>query len=81
MEINILKRFQILLMKIYAEIFKTLFDNYIQAPTAPRITTNVSQTIEEAQESAPTLCQSISLVVFHPDALAFLSSVLTRGAK
>ena len=52
-----------------------------RAPTAPRLTTNVSQTIEEAQKAAPTLCQAITQVVFHLDALAFSPSVLTRGAE
>ena len=52
-----------------------------RAPTAPRRTTNVSQTTEEAQEAAPTLCQAITPVVLHPDAPALSSSVLTRGAE
>ena len=50
-------------------------------PAATRLTANISQTIKEAQESSPTLCQAISLVVFHPDAPVFSPSVPTRGAK
>ena len=52
-----------------------------QAPNAPRLTTNVSQAIEEAQESAPTLCQTNPLVVFQPVAPASSPSFLTRRAK
>ena len=44
-------------------------------------TTNVIQTIKEAQWSATTLCQSIAPVIFHPDSTAFLPSVLARGVK
>ena len=50
-----------------------------RAPTAPRFTTNVSKTIEEAQEAAPTLCQAITLVLFHQDAPELSPSVLPRG--
>ena len=52
-----------------------------QAPTAPRLKTNMSQTIKEAQEASPTLFQAISLVIFHPDASSFAHSILPRGAK
>ena len=52
-----------------------------RAPTSPSLTTTVSQTIEETQESAPTVCQAIVPVVFHPDAPAFSTSILTRGSK
>ena len=37
------------------------------APTAPRLTTNVSEIIAEATEAAPILCQVACQVVFHPD--------------
>ena len=50
-------------------------------PTAPRLTTNVSETIEEAQEAAPIICQAINPVIFHQDAPSFLTSVLLRGDK
>ena len=54
-----------------------------QGPTrgynAPKITTNVSETIEDSQEASPTLCQAITLVVFHQDAPEFSPSVLPRG--
>ena len=43
--------------------------------------TNVSHTIEESQEDAPTLFQAISPVVFHQDAPAFSPSVLTRVSE
>ena len=49
-----------------------------RAPTAQRLTTNVSETIQEAQEADPTLCQAIDLVIFHPDVPAFSSRVLLR---
>ena len=51
------------------------------SPTAPRFTTNAIQNIDEAQEAAPTLCQTTPLVVFQPDAPAFSPSVLMRGAE
>ena len=41
----------------------------------------MSQNIEEAQESASTLCQAIPPVVFHPDAPAFSPIILTRGSE
>ena len=50
-----------------------------QGPTAPRLTTNVSETIEEDQESGPTLCQAIKPVIFHQDAPAFSPRILPRG--
>ena len=50
-----------------------------RAPTAPRLTTNVSETIEEAQEAAPIIYQAIDLVVFHQDVPAFSPSILPRG--
>ena len=50
-----------------------------RAPTAPRLTINVSENIEEAQEAAPNLCWSIPLVVFHQDAPTLLPGVLPRG--
>ena len=39
------------------------------------------QTIEDAQEGAPTICQAIAPVVFHPDAPAFSPSVFTIGVE
>ena len=59
-------------------------DNYrnrgpTQDPTAPRITNNVRQNIEETQEAAPTLCQAIVMVVVHPDAPVLSPSVLMIG--
>ena len=50
-----------------------------RGPTAPRLTNNASETIAEAQEATPTLCQAIDPFVFYPDAPAFLPSVLLRG--
>ena len=47
-----------------------------RAPTAPTLTTYVRKNIEEAQESAPTLCHTTPLVVFHQDASAFFPNVL-----
>ena len=41
----------------------------------------MSETIEEAQEAAPILYQSIAPVVFHQEAKAFSPSVLPRGYK
>ena len=52
-----------------------------QAPTATRLTTNVSQNIKKAQESARTLCQAIPLAIFHPDAPSLSPSILARGAE
>ena len=49
------------------------------APTEPRLITNVIQNIEEAQETAPNLCQATPAVVFHPDTPSFSPRVLTRG--
>ena len=40
----------------------------------------MSQNIEEAQEAAPTLCQAIPPVIFHPDAPVLSPSVLARGS-
>ena len=40
----------------------------------------MSQTIEEAQEAVPNLCQAISPIVFLQDEPAFSPRVLTRGA-
>ena len=48
-------------------------------PTSPRLTTNVSKNIEEAQEAALTLCRATPLVISHQNALAFSPSVLPRG--
>ena len=39
----------------------------------------MSKTTEEAQETAPTLCQSIAPVVFHQDASSFSPSLLPHG--
>ena len=39
------------------------------------------ETIEEAQDAAPTLYQAIALVIFHQDASAFLPSVLPGGEE
>ena len=39
----------------------------------------MSETIKEAQVSAPITCQAIDPVVFHQDAPAFSSSILPRG--
>ena len=50
-------------------------------PTEPRLTINVSQNIEEVQESNLTLCQATTPVIFHPDAPAFLPSILTIGTE
>ena len=50
-----------------------------RAPTAPSLTTNVSDVIEEAQESGLIICQSIDSFVFHQDASEFSPSVLPRG--
>ena len=50
-------------------------------PTAPRLTTNVSDTIKEAQEAAPIICQAIEPFFFHQDAPAFSPIVLLRGDK
>ena len=48
------------------------------ASTAPRLTPNMSETIEESQEAAPIICQAIEPVVFHQDTPAFSLSVLSR---
>ena len=50
-----------------------------QAPTAPTLTTNMSKNIEEAKETAPTLCHATPPVIFHQDAPEFLPGVLPRG--
>ena len=50
-----------------------------RVPISLRLTTNVSDNIEEAQEDAPILCQAIDPVVFHQDAPAFSPSVLPGG--
>ena len=52
-----------------------------RAPTSPRLTTNVSENTNEAQEAAPALFQSVPPVVFHQDAPAFSLSVLLRRDK
>ena len=52
-----------------------------RVPNAPRLTTNVSQNIKEAQEFDLNLCQAISPVFFHPYTPAFSPSVLTRGSE
>ena len=52
-----------------------------RAPTAPKIMTNMRNTIEEAQEATPILCQAISPVVFHPDTPEFSPRVLLRRDK
>ena len=52
-----------------------------RSPTAPMLTTIVSQKIEENQDAAPTLCQATPLVFFHPDTPAFSPRILMRGAK
>ena len=48
------------------------------SPSAPRLTTNVSENIEEAQESAPNICHTIPPVVFHQDAPELSPSFLWR---
>ena len=52
-----------------------------RAPTAPRITTNLIQSIEKAQEASLTLFRVIPPVVFQPDAPTFFPRVLTRGSE
>ena len=51
----------------------------MRVPTAPILTTNVSKTIKEVQESALGIFHSINPVVFHQDVPEFSSSVLPRG--
>ena len=50
-----------------------------RGPTTPTLMTNVTETINRAQEATPTLFQDIDQVVFHLDASAFSPSVLLRG--
>ena len=49
-----------------------------QVPKGPRLTTNMRETIKEAQEAAPTLYQAIEPVVFHQDTPSFSPRVLPR---
>ena len=51
----------------------------MQGPTIPRLTINVRETFEEAQEVARTLCQVIEIGVFHQDTPLFSPSVLPSG--
>ena len=52
-----------------------------RACTAQRFTTNVSETIAEATDAAPILCQVARQVVFHPDEPEFTPPVPTDGAR
>ena len=51
------------------------------ASTAPRLTTNVIQNIDEDQGAARTLCHDTPPFVFHPYEPAFSPRFLTRGAE
>ena len=52
-----------------------------RVPTAPSITTNVSQTIDESQEAAPIIFWAIKPVIFHQYSPTFSPSVLQIGDK
>ena len=52
-----------------------------RGPTAPRLATNVSETIKEAQEAALTLLHAISTFIFNQDAPELSPNVLPRGDK
>ena len=50
-----------------------------QDPTEPRLTTNMSKNIDEAQEAASTLCCATPLFIYHQDAPKLSPWVLLRG--